>query len=75
MYTQISQKRPDKFENILLTNAFSGKHLKEKCLAEAKLQLSFASGALSVNGLKYYCDTKTFAYIHAQVPDIDRLIG
>ena len=39
--THSSQKRPDKFGNILLTNAFSGKHLKENCLAEAKLQLSF----------------------------------
>ena len=30
-----------KFENILLTKAFSGKQMKEKCLSEAKLQLSF----------------------------------
>ena len=39
-YTQSGQNRPDKFGNILLSKAFSGKHLKEKSLSEAKLQLS-----------------------------------
>ena len=40
IHTQSGQKSPDKFGNILLMNAFCGKHLMEKCLSEAKQQLS-----------------------------------